>query len=157
MKTLAILVVTFSIFLSTGCSTLPSPEEMKVEAASFELPKLPEMGKAIVYVVRPASLGALIRFNVFVDDKLPESEMGYTRGSQYIYFNLEPGSHQILSKAENWAETNVETSAGDVVFIQQEPSMGIFLARNSLLRLQGYEGRYHVKHLGLGTIKKVDK
>jgi hypothetical protein len=107
-------------------------------------------------VVRPSGLGGLIRFNVFVDNQEAASEMGYTRSSQYIYFNLEPGDHQILSKAENWAETNINVAAGDIIFIQQEPTMGILMARNSLFKLQDYEGKYHVKTLEVGTIIKTD-
>lgn len=152
---LSILVL--AMFMLFGCATLPRPDEMKAEIATYQLPKLPEEGKAIVYVVRPSSIGALIRFNVFIDNQEPESEMGYTRGSQYIYFNLAPGDHQILSKAENWAETNVSAKAGDIIFVQQEPSIGIIMARNSIFKPQDYEGKYHVKNLTLGTIIKTDR
>jgi len=154
---IGIVVCLLFVFTLFGCASLPRPDEMKAAIATYQLPKLPETGKAIVYVVRPASIGALIRFNVFIDNQEPESEMGYTRGSQYIYFNLVPGNHQILSKAENWAEVNVSAKAGDIIFIQQEPSMGIIMARNSVFNLQDYEGKYHVKNLELGTIIKVDK
>jgi len=152
-----------AFFLSTivlgfaGCASLPTPEVMKTEIAGYQLPKLPEEGKAIVYVVRPSVLGTLIRFNVFVDNKEPESEMGYTRGAQYIYFNVQPGDHQILSKAENWAEANITAKAGDIIFLQQEPQMGAFIARNSIFPMQDYEGKYRVKNLKLGTILKSDK
>lgn len=142
---------------TTGCATLPSPEEMKADISSYTLPKLPEPGKAIVYVVRPAFVGTAIRFNVFVDDKEAASEMGYTRGSQYIYFNLMPGNHKILSKAENWAEVDFTANAGDIIYVQQDPSMGVVMARNSLRIPPEHEGKYHVKHLKLGTILKSDK
>ena len=151
---LAIAVVALTI---TGCTSLPSPDKMKEAVTGYELPYLPPEGKAAVYVVRPSSLGGLIRFNVFVNDKEAESEMGYTRSSQYIYFFLEPGDHQILSKAENWAEANITVAAGDIIFIQQEPSMGILMAQNSLFKLQEYEGKYHVKSTKLGTIIKTEK
>jgi hypothetical protein len=140
-----------------GCATLPSPEVMKAEIASFELPKKPDAGKAMVYVVRPSGLGGLVRFNVFVDDQEAPSEMGYTRSSQYIYFHLTPGKHKIFSKAENWAETDVEVQAGDVIFIQQEPAMGIIMARNSIYKIEDVAGKYHVKKLDLGTVIKTDK
>lgn len=149
--------ITFTLALTlVGCASLPSPEQMRSEVASYEVPQLPSEGKAMIYVVRPSGLGGLIRFNVFVDNKRPESEMGYTRSSQYIYFNVEPGDHQILSKAENWAETNVTVKAGDIIFLQQEPTMGILMARNSLFKLQDYEGKYHVKTLKEGTIIKTE-
>lgn len=141
----------------TGCASLPSPEVMKAETATYQLPKLPEQDKAIVYVVRPSGLGGLIRFNVFVDDQEASSEMGYTRSKQYIYFSLPPGEHKIYSKAENWAETLVSASAGDIIFIQQEPTMGVVMARNNIFKLEDYQGKYHVKTLKVGTIIKTEK
>lgn len=143
--------------LITGCASLPSPEVMKAETATYQLPKLPEQGKAIVYVVRPSSVGGFVRFNVFVDDQEASSEMGYTRGSQYIYFSLLPGEHKIYSKAENWAETLVSAKAGDIIFIQQDASMGILMARNNIFKLEDYQGKYHVKTLTVGTIIKSEK
>ncbi len=155
-KSLFAVLIVF-VGLGTGCATLPSPEEMKADVSNFTLPKMPESGKAVVYVVRPSSLGGLVRFNVFVDDKEVESEIGYTRGAQYIYFNLEPGEHQIFSKAENWASVNVSAKAGDIIYVHQEPSMGVIMARNDLRIPAEYEGKYQVKHLSLGTIKKANK
>lgn len=145
------------LVLATGCASLPSPEAMKAETATFQLPKLPDAGKAIVYVVRPSGLGGLIRFNVFVDDQEAPSEMGYTRASQYIYFQVAPGEHKIYSKAENWAELQLSAKAGDIFFIQQEPTMGILMARNSLSKLEEVPGKYHVKTLTVGTLIKTEK
>ena len=156
MKMYRVLVLSF-VMLFTACASLPTPEKMRAEIADFQLPALPEDGKAMIYVVRPDSLGGLIRFNVFVDDKEPESEMGYTRGSQYIYFNVLPGDHQILSKAENWAEVNLTAQPGDILFIQQSASPGILFARNNVAKIEGYQGKYFVKKLSIGTIKKMDK
>lgn len=141
----------------SGCASLPSPEVMKAETASFALPKMPESGKAIVYVVRPSGLGGLVRFNVFVDDQEAASEMGYTRSSQYIYFNVAPGTHKIYSKAENWADTEISAKSGDVIYIQQEPAMGIIMARNSVSKVDEVQGKYQVKQLSVGTILKTDK
>ena len=141
----------------SGCASLPSLEVMKAETANYQLPKLPEANKAMVYVVRPSSLGGLIRFNVFVDDQEAASEMGYTRSSQYIYFSIAPGEHKIYSKAENWADLNISAKAGDIFFIQQEPEMGLIMARNSLFKLDELPGKYRVKTLGTGTIIKTEK
>jgi len=153
------LLITFTaiLWLLSGCASLPTPSAMQEDIKGYQLPKLPTEGKAIVYVVRPSLLGGLVRFNVFVDNKEPNSEMGYTRNGQYIYFNLLPGDHQILSKAENWAAVNVSANTGDIIFIQQEPSIGLIMARNNIFPIQKYEGKYQVKHLTLGTIIKQDK
>lgn len=146
-----------AVVVMTGCATLPSPEVMKAEVASFKLPKLPDAGKAMAYVVRPSPLGSFVRFNVFVDDQEAASEMGFTRGSQYIYFHLTPGEHKIYSKAENWAETQVSVKAGDIVFIQQDPSIGVIMSRNAIAQVEEYQGKYHVKTLTVGSIAKTDK
>ncbi len=156
-RTVATTFLVATLIAMTGCASLPSPEAMKAEAATYQLPKTPEAGKAIVYVVRPSGMGGLVRFNVFVDDQEATSEVGYTRSSQYIYFNLAPGEHKIYSKAENWAEVQVKAAAGDIIYIQQEPAMGIIMARNSIFKLEAYEGKYHVKKLTVGTILKSEK
>lgn len=151
------VVLTCLALLITGCASLPSPEAMKAATANYTLPALPETGKAIVYVVRPSGLAGFVRFNVFLDNQEDASEVGYTRSGQYIYFALPAGTHKIYSKAENWAETEVDAKAGDIIFVQQEPAMGIMIARNNLFNLQAYEGKYHVKNLTLGTILKSEK
>ena len=156
-KSIVSVVFLFAALSAIGCASLPKPEEMQADTANFVLPKMPEPNKAIVYVIRPSSVGTLIRFNVFVDNKQADSEMGYTRGAEYIYFNITPGEHTILSKAENWAEAKVTVKAGDIIYIQQEASMGLIMARNKLTLPPEYEGKYQVKHLKLGTIIKTDK
>jgi Protein of unknown function (DUF2846) len=155
-RVLAISIAAASVFFA-GCASLPTPEVMKAETASFQLPKAPEQGKAMIYVVRPSSLGGLIRFNVFLGDQQDASEMGYTRGSQYIYFNVAPGEHKVFSKAENWSEAVVSVKAGEVAFIQQDASMGLIMARNNIFKVEDYQGKYHIKNTSIGTIIKTDK
>lgn len=154
MKTMLRILLISLVFVFAGCATLPKPSEMQADVSGFTLPKLPEKGKAMVYVVRPSSIGFVVRFNVFIDNKEASSEIGYTRGGQYIYFDLEPGNHHILSKAENWADLDVNVNEGEIVFLKQEPQVGIIMARNGLFKIEDYEGKYHLKRLKLGTIIK---
>ncbi len=154
---LGLLLSVAALSVMTGCASLPTPEAMKAETATFKLPKTPAEGKAMVYVVRPSSLGALVRFNVFVNDQEAASEMGFNRGSQYIYFSVPPGDHKIFSKAENWAEVTVSVKAGDIVFLHQDPAMGIIMARNNLTKVEEVQGKYYVKNSELGTILKAEK
>lgn len=156
LKTIRLILLCSFLSLA-ACATIPPVEQIKADVADYRLPKSSEAGKAMVYVVRPSSIGGMIRFNVFVDDKNPESEMGYTRSNQYIYFSVLPGEHQILSKAENWATANISVKPNDIIFIQQNPEMGIVMAQNKIFQISDYEGKYHVKHLSLGTIKKLSK
>lgn len=153
-KALGSMLLAMAALLLAGCATLPSTDQMKSAVATYQVPKLPEPGSAMVYVVRPSAMGTLIRFNVFLNDQESQSEVGYTRGNQYIYFTVPPGAHKIYSKAENWAETTLDVKAGDVVFLQQEVTMGLIMARNNLLRLEDLPGKYHVKNLEVGTLLK---
>jgi hypothetical protein len=156
-RPLTAILTALTLATLAGCASLPSPDLMKAETATFQLPKLPDPGKAMVYVVRPTALGGVIRFNVFVDDQEAASEMGFTRGNQYIYFHVNPGTRKIFSKAENWAEAEITVKAGDIVYIQQFPTMGFIMARNDIQKVEEYQGKYHVKTLSIGTIHKIDK
>ena len=99
----------------------------------------------------------MVRFNVFLDNKEAESEMGYNRGNQYIYFYVTPGTHVIRSKAENWAEMTVNAKAGEVIYLKQEVEVGVVMARNSLKVLSDHEGGYLVKDASLGTLANESK
>jgi hypothetical protein len=152
-----IIAVVLLLLSVLGCARLPSPAEMAEQTKDFKLPAATEAGQAMVYVVRPSMVGTLIRFNVFADDQEAASEMGYTRGSQYIYFTVAPGKHMIYSKAENWAEIAIDAKADDIIFIKQDPQIGFIMARNSLSPLDAVEGKYHVMNTSLGTIIKSKK
>jgi hypothetical protein len=154
VKSCILLLVFFGF---SGCASLPRPDEMKAEVAAYQLPKLPENGKAIVYVVFMESWYKGISFDVYLDNQEPKSKIGSNMGGQYIYFNLTPGEHKILSKAENWAEITVLAKAGDILFVRQEPYTGFLNARNKLLSLQDYEGKYHVKTSTIGAIINQDQ
>lgn len=153
---LKLVFLLFSALILQGCASLPSTEVMQSEAATFQLPKLPAPGKALVYVVRPSAIGALVRFNIFVDSKDDSSEVGYTRGGQYIYFGITPGSHKIYSNAENWAEMTITAKPGEIIYLQQEPAFGIIMARNNIFKVEDHQGKYYVKTLSLGELIKPE-
>lgn len=150
----ALLVCAIAIL--QGCASLPSTEVMRAETANYQLPKLPAPEMALVYVVRPSNLGGLVRFNVFVNSKSDEAEVGYTRGGQYIYFGVPSGTHQIYSNAENWAEMTINAKSGEIIFLQQEPTFGIIMARNNIFRVEEQQGKYYVKTLSVGELIKPE-
>lgn len=145
-------------FLLGGCTTpLPPQSQMQSDIQSHQLPLKPSATNSVVYVVRPSSLGTAVRFNVFLDDQDPASEMGYNRGGQYIYFSITPGPHKIFSVAENTPELAFDIKPGEVIYIQQKVYPGIIMARNDLSILPATEGQWRVKTLSLGTIIKTQK
>lgn len=156
IKTKLALSALFLMLLSSCASNLSS-EQMRKEVENFKLPKSAEKDSSVVYVVRLSMVGNLVRFNVFLDDKGSYSEMGYNRGSEYIYFSVKPGQHKIFSKAENWADIDLTAEAGKTYFIKQTPGIGFIMARNSLSLLDEDQGKYYVKQSNVGTIKKLEK
>lgn len=157
IKNISKMFVLFALVLLYGCASAPSVSTMQGELAGYSLPKPAVGDKGLVYVIRPSSAGTLVRFNVFLDDQEAHSEMGYTRGNEYIYFYVTPGSHTLNSKAENWAELKVNVRAGEIVYVKQSVEVGFVMARNSLSLLGDMEGRYFVKEASLGTVTKETK
>jgi hypothetical protein len=145
------------LLLLSACASIPKPEVMKKATADYNLPLKEEKGMARIYVVRPDMLGGFVRFNVYLDGHTEKEEMGWTRAEQHMYFYLTPGKHTIFSQAENLAEIGVEAKDGEDIFLMQEPSMGMIMARNSLKRIDELEGKYHVMKTAKGEIKKVSK
>lgn len=150
------LAVSIQMFF-LGCVT--SRETMIKEIANYRIPVDIEDKKdmGLVYVVRPSSLGTLIRFNVFINNpKDPAMEAGWTRGSQYIYFFITPGIYNIYSDAENTAEITIQIEKNKIYYIKQTPQMGIIMARNQLSTLDEVEGKYYLKDCKVGEIKRKE-
>jgi len=154
MKKLLDITVLLSVLLLVSCATTPSMATMRTEVETFQLPVLPTDGTSMVYIVRPEMFGTLIGFKVYVDRKETDYLVGSTHGGQYIYFEVKPGAHIILSVAENTAEFELIADPGKVYFIEQIPTMGLLFARNDLAAIQDTEGKYWVKKLKLGDLRK---
>lgn len=151
-----LFLLSMMAFLS-ACSTLPSSEEMQKQTKNYQLPLKEEKGLARVFVVRPSSIGALIKFNIHLDSKDEAAEMGYTKGNQHIYFYLSPGKHTLYSDAENWAELTVNAKANEEIYLLQEPEMGWWMARNNVYIIDELRGKYLLMTTSLGEIKKFKK
>jgi len=155
MRNYILIIISFSLLM--GCTSLPSRQAIEQETREYNLPLKVDKDLARVFVVRPNALGGLVRFNVFADDQEDSSEMGWTRANQHVYFYLTPGQHKIYSKAENWAEIQLDAKAGEDIFIEQEPGVGVFMARNSIQKIDPLIGKYHVMKTGRGEILKTSK
>lgn len=154
-QTIFLSLILLSTFF-TGCSSIPNKDEMKKAVTGFKLPHTPKANMGVIYVLRPSALGGLVRFNVFLDDKKTESEMGWNRGAQYLYFYAKPGKHTVYSKAENWDSIDIDLKKNKATFIEQETNMGFIMARNSLKSMDEIAGKYYAKTLAKGeSIKKT--
>jgi Protein of unknown function (DUF2846) len=154
MRRIRLFALLAGIAMLTACASAPSVEAMKADSANFKLPAGPYSDYATVYVVRPSAIGFAVKFSVYVDQKDDKYFAGSTKGNQYIYFAMAPGTRQILSQAENLATCTINAEKGKVYFLQQTPRMGILFARNDLTVIQDFEGKYWIKNLNPGTLKE---
>ncbi len=128
---------------------------MILDTKNFEIPFKPSGDEAMIYVVRPSVIGGFVKFNVFVNSKEKQNEVGYTRAKEYVYFYLKPGDYEIFSKAENWASTKISLKKGEVAFIKQIPTIGFILARNKLEIIDEQEAKHSIKNGKIGRIIKL--
>jgi len=127
-----------------GCSAVGT---MSPEADQGAKALKPPEGKALVYVVRPASLGLAVSMEVKCDDR----SVGTTGGKRFVYTVVEPGEHLIRSKAENWSEVKLSAEAGKTYFLEQKVRMGFLAARNTLVLLEEAEGRQKLTQCTLSS------
>ncbi len=151
------LIAVMALLFVSSCATV-SLEQMKSDTQGYELPLKSKKDKVSVYVVRPSGIGPVIKFNVFLDDRENDSEMGFTQGNQYIYFYATPGKHKISSKAENWSDIEIEANGGESVFVQQIATPGFIMARNKLKIISETEGKFYIKKASkTGVMLKLEK
>jgi hypothetical protein len=86
-------------------------------------------GEAIVFFMRPASLGMAINFYAFVDETL----IGVTKGNTYTFAAVPAGEHIVWSTSGNVVALKVTLEAGQVYYFEQKVKMGGIKARVSLV------------------------
>ena len=101
----------------------------------------PDDGKALVYIVRPSMMGALIHMKVRCDS-VP---IGSTSAGNYVYAMLEPGKHTLTSHAENLATLDIVVEAGKVYYIRQRSEMGALYAETDLELVDEKDGQKYLK------------
>jgi hypothetical protein len=100
---------------------------------------------ALVYVVRPTSIGFAIKSFFFVDETIA----GINRGSSYFFVLAKPGERVFWSKSENVDALRLTVEAGRTYYIQQHVRMGGFRARTKLEVLE--------EAAGVEALEKCDK
>jgi hypothetical protein len=108
-----------------GCATVPmaSVEEdrrIKSLAAPAEA--------GLIYLYRNESFGGGVHMDVTMDGWAA----GQTGPKTFMVWQVSPGTHTILSKAENETRLSIDVLAGRKYFIWQEVKVGVLYARSSL-------------------------
>jgi hypothetical protein len=94
-------------------------------------------GKAVIYIVRPSMLAALVGFKVTIDT----TYIGINNGDDFIYAFVDPGKHKVTSKAETEKTLEIECEQGKSYYIEQLAQMGLVTARVKMLLRDEKEGK----------------
>jgi len=122
----------------SSCATVRIGDQTQDSAAKeFKVPS----EKAGVYVFRNQTFGGGIKMDVLVDGFL----VGETAAKTYLYFELPPGKHTIMSRAENTDSLTIDFIAGTLSYIRQEVRAGVYSARSKLILVDEAEGRNGVR------------
>lgn len=128
--------------LASACASVPmaSPEADRA-AKEFK----PSPGKANLYVFRDESYGGAVKMSVLLDSRI----LGDTVMHTFLFTQVEPGRHTLVSKTENDAVLQVDAQPGQNVFVWQEVKMGVWAARSQLLLVPETEARARVEQCSL--------
>lgn len=127
------LAVAGAAWLS-GCASVPMASTAEdTSAKSFVVPP----GKSSIYVYRDETMGGAIPMTVSLNGKVA----GQTGPKTYFVFQVDPGSHEVSSIAENTVVLRVTAEAGKAIFVWQEVKMGFWMARSQLQQVSEEVGR----------------
>ena len=144
------LLLILSLFLLEGCS-IPSKKKMYQEISNYTLPKSPKKNEAVIFIVRPSIRGIFRRAHIYINKPITESNVGWTRGRQYLYLAVAPGTHKIYSKIDNLNSISINAKKGDIIFLKQQISIGFMKTTNTLVQIGETEGKYLIKNTSIGT------
>jgi hypothetical protein len=129
-RQMLIVIVLLMIF---GSATLA--EEYYVKHKGEKKKAVPTESTGLVYVFRPATMGAAIKTWTFADDQL----IGVSKAKGYYFAELPAGKHLIWSKAENTSALEVDIEAGHTYYFKTAIKMGFGKARVKLVAVTAEE------------------
>lgn len=91
----------------------------------------PTEDMALVYVFRPATVGAAIKTWAFADDQF----LGVSKARGYYFDLVPPGKHVFWAKAENTSGVEVEVEAGQTYYFKTAIRMGLGKARVKMTQI----------------------
>ncbi|WP_321935390.1 DUF2846 domain-containing protein [Paraburkholderia sp. J8-2] len=133
-----------SLLVMGGCASVPMGDSAQdATLKTFHAPQ----EKAAVYVYRNESIGAAVKMDVSLDGK----PIGKTASKTYLYEEVTPGHHQLISEAENNSTLDIDVVAGKNYYVWQEVKMGLLYARNKLQLVDDETGQAGVKESKLAV------
>jgi hypothetical protein len=92
---------------------------------------------ALVYVFRPAAVGAAIKTWSFADDQF----IGVSRAKGYYYALVSPGKRTLWAKAENTSGVEVDVEPGEIYYFKTAIRPGLGKARVKMTQIDEAEAQ----------------
>ena len=127
-----------------------TPKQARKEKDSILKNTPPPDGNAVVFILRPSTLGFAISMRLDCDSFL----VGWVAAKTYLYTVLDSGDHIFKALSENEFHLKIHLEAGKIYYIEQEVKMGFAFARTKLKILNDEEGK---KYLSKCIISKHNR
>jgi hypothetical protein len=138
MKRLSIIAIPAISLLLSACASVPMASfDLDARAKSFEH----QPDKSVLYIYRNETLGSAVKMDLILDG----NNLGQTVAHSYFAVPVAPGTHRLVSKAENDDTLDFSTEAGQNYFVWQEVKMGMLSARTGLHLVGDQEGMTGVR------------
>ena len=142
-KLFAVVAIASSL---VGCASVNMGDAKQDAAAkTFTAPK----DAAGIYVYRNESMGGAVKMDVQIDGKA----VGQTAANTFLYKEVAPGKHTVVSQAENTDSIEVDVKPGMLYYIWQEVKMGVLYARTKLHLVDESKGKQGVMETKLAETK----
>lgn len=142
-KLFAVVAIASSL---VGCASVNMGDAKQDAAAkTFTAPK----DAAGIYVYRNESMGGAVKMDVQIDGKA----VGQTAANTFLYKEVAPGKHTVVSQAENTDSIEVDAKPGMLYYIWQEVKMGVLYARTKLHLVDESKGKQGVMETKLAETK----
>lgn len=139
LRTALVLLATWL----TACASVPMDTAARDEQGK-RFATVP--GKANLYVYRDQVFGAAAKLPVLLNGIL----IGETASRTYLTLEVEPGTHRLVSQAENDSTLDVKVEAGNNYFVHQQITLGFGSARSQLALVDTTTGR-----VGVNATKRI--
>jgi len=138
MRNLTVRTVTLCLLATLVAATaVQSAEYYNKHEKSDQRRGEPQEGHALVYVFRPAMMGAAIKTWAFADADL----MMVSKPKAYSFAQVPAGTRLFWTKSENTSAFELDVEAGETYYLQVKIKMGIGKARAKLLQIDEAEAQ----------------
>jgi hypothetical protein len=139
MKNMLPATIIGAIAVLSGCASVPmASAEADTKAKTFVAAT---DGNAELYIYRNESFGGAIKMPLLLDN----TAIGDTAPHTYVFKEVTPGKHTIVSKTENDVSLDINAQPGQTYYVWQEVKMGVWTARSALHQVDEKTGQQAVK------------